>query len=59
MKYNDNKASWDPKVYDPVLGDFCRWTYEFSAGAFMVVDLQGVSNDEEFILTDPAARSST
>ncbi|CAE7572786.1 vwkA [Symbiodinium natans] len=54
VKYNDNKASWDPKVYDPVLGDFCRWTYEFSAGAFMVVDLQGVSNDEEFILTDPA-----
>ena len=55
LKYSDNKACWNPKVYDPVLGDFCKWTYRYSKGKFMVVDLQGVLTDDGFCLTDPAA----
>ena len=55
-KYNDNKASWVPNVYDPVLGDFCSWAYAFSAGKLMAVDLQGVLVDGCYTLTDPASR---
>ena len=58
VKYNDNKAFWDPKVYDTVLGHFCKWTHNFSKGQFMVVDLQGVCMDREFVLTDPVAQNA-
>eukprot|EP00747_Dinoflagellata_sp_TGD_P214767 gnl/TRDRNA2_/TRDRNA2_87575_c1_seq1.p1 gnl/TRDRNA2_/TRDRNA2_87575_c1~~gnl/TRDRNA2_/TRDRNA2_87575_c1_seq1.p1 ORF type:complete len:480 (-),score=91.59 gnl/TRDRNA2_/TRDRNA2_87575_c1_seq1:52-1422(-) len=53
-KYNDNKSVWNPKFYHQMLGDFTKWTYEFSSHEYMVVDLQGVEVDQTFVMTDPA-----
>ncbi len=51
-----NNAGHISKV-DQVLLRFTQWTYEYSCGDIMVVDLQGVETDTEYILTDPAILS--
>eukprot|EP00747_Dinoflagellata_sp_TGD_P203364 gnl/TRDRNA2_/TRDRNA2_76990_c1_seq1.p1 gnl/TRDRNA2_/TRDRNA2_76990_c1~~gnl/TRDRNA2_/TRDRNA2_76990_c1_seq1.p1 ORF type:complete len:264 (-),score=38.77 gnl/TRDRNA2_/TRDRNA2_76990_c1_seq1:415-1095(-) len=54
LKYNDNRGGWNAKIYNEALGAFTRWTYHFSSGRYMVVDLQGVQDGDEFVFTNPA-----
>jgi hypothetical protein len=55
QKYVDNAAHWDEYLLDEVntLPLFARWTHDFTEGYMMVADLQGIEEDNEYILTDP------
>ena len=40
--------------YSSTLDAFCHWTYDFTNGYLVVVDLQGISKEDSYILTDPS-----
>ena len=37
-----------------LLQAFSHWTYDVTSGTMLVVDLQGVQKEGQFILTDPS-----
>ena len=53
IKYSNNVGYWDDDEFDETLARFSQWTHEVTRGYMMVVDLQGVKTDKEYILTDP------
>ncbi len=53
-KFNNNYGYVSGKNYNEILNAFSHWTYKYTKGYMMVVDLQGVISGSKFILTDPA-----
>ncbi len=54
-KFNNNFGFvHSDESYHQALNAFSHWTYEFTDGYMMVVDLQGVVSGSKYILTDPA-----
>ncbi len=54
-KFNNNFGFvHSDEKYHQALNAFSHWTYEFTDGYMMVVDLQGVVSGSKYILTDPA-----
>lgn len=43
--------------FSDLLQAFSHWTYVVTSSNMIVVDLQGVERDDEFILTDPSIHS--
>jgi len=59
IKYNNNYG-WkrqDSDFDDLLAQAFSHFTYEYSMGLMMVVDIQGVTQENELIITDPAIHS--
>ncbi|CAF0763137.1 unnamed protein product [Didymodactylos carnosus] len=54
QKWNNNSGGVHMVDYSTTLQAFSHWTYHFTAGRLMVVDLQGVRSDNVYLLTDPA-----
>ncbi len=57
-KWTNNNGSIDPDC-DDVLQTFMHYSWVESQGEMMVADLQGVRNNLEFLLTDPAILSNS
>ncbi len=53
-KFNNNNGYVSDENYHQILNAFSHWTYQYTDGFMMVVDLQGVIWGSEFVLTDPA-----
>ncbi len=53
-KFNNNYGYVSGRNYNEILNAFSHWTYNYTKGYIMVVDLQGVISGSKFILTDPA-----
>jgi len=59
IKYNNNYG-WKSQSLDSdnlLAQAFSHFTYEYSMGLMMVVDIQGVIQENELIITDPAIHS--
>lgn len=55
QKWNNNSGGVSMDDYASVLQSFSHWTYQFTRGRLMVVDLQGVKTpDKMYFLIDPA-----
>ena len=58
VKYNSNCGFVNKMEYTATLNAFSHWTYHYTDGYLMVVDLQGVKIEKDgkvtFLLTDPA-----
>lgn len=54
-KFNSN-GGWETKT-SSIVHTFCHWTFCASGYNYVVCDLQGVEDQENFILTDPAIHS--
>jgi len=52
QRYSNNIGWWEPNS-PTALMKFTRWTHEATKGHMMVVDLQGVSTPQGWLLTDP------
>lgn len=52
-KWNTNCGYVNEKDYSATLDAFCHWTYDFTNGYLVVVDLQGISTEDSYTLTDP------
>ena len=59
IKYNNNYGWVNNKICKSSLiaQAFSHFTYEFSMGTILVVDVQGVFKDEKLYITDPAIHS--
>ena len=53
-KFNNNYGFVSDEDYHQTLNAFSHWTYQYTGGYMMVVDLQGVVDGAHFRLTDPA-----
>eukprot|EP00746_Dinoflagellata_sp_MGD_P002635 gnl/MRDRNA2_/MRDRNA2_105160_c0_seq1.p1 gnl/MRDRNA2_/MRDRNA2_105160_c0~~gnl/MRDRNA2_/MRDRNA2_105160_c0_seq1.p1 ORF type:complete len:1066 (+),score=191.69 gnl/MRDRNA2_/MRDRNA2_105160_c0_seq1:78-3275(+) len=51
-RFSNNIGWWEPDA-PATLMKFSRWTHEITRGHLMVVDLQGVSTSDGWLLTDP------
>jgi len=58
-KYNNNYGwvNHNETKANMIAQAFSHFTYEYSLGAMLVVDIQGVYNDDHLIITDPAIHS--
>ncbi|CAF1459585.1 unnamed protein product [Adineta ricciae] len=55
QKWNNNSGGVSMEDYASTLQSFSHWTYQYTCGRLMVVDLQGVkTQDNGYLLTDPA-----
>ena len=54
VKWSNNLGSTNTEDYETVLDAFSHFTYEFTNGFLIVVDLQGEKKNGNFHLTDPA-----
>ena len=50
-KWNTNCGYVNEADYSSTLDAFCHWTYDFTNGYLVVVDLQGISKEDSYILT--------
>ena len=53
-KWNSNAGYVSDKIYSSTLDAFSHWTYDITDGFLVVVDLQGVDREKQYILTDPS-----
>ncbi|XP_046841768.1 alpha-protein kinase vwkA-like [Xenia sp. Carnegie-2017] len=53
VKFNNSAGFVNENVYTATLSAFSHWTYCVTDGYLMVVDLQGVKDDTQYVLTDP------
>jgi len=53
VKYSNNTGYWNDEMLDESLLRFTDYTFMATRGYLIVTDLQGVSNEGEFFLTDP------
>ncbi|KAL3922042.1 MAG: hypothetical protein SGILL_002420 [Bacillariaceae sp.] len=53
-RFSNNTGYWNEDEINQSLLLFTQFTFEKTGGFLMVTDLQGVRNEDEFILTDPA-----
>ncbi|CAF0748197.1 unnamed protein product [Adineta ricciae] len=53
-KWNNNSGYVSLQNFSAALQAFSHWTYQYTNGRLMVVDLQGVQNEGVYHLTDPA-----
>eukprot|EP00475_Leptophrys_vorax_P024766 TRINITY_DN3426_c0_g1_i6.p1 TRINITY_DN3426_c0_g1~~TRINITY_DN3426_c0_g1_i6.p1 ORF type:complete len:587 (+),score=166.02 TRINITY_DN3426_c0_g1_i6:22-1782(+) len=55
VKFVDNACHFNESLFDgpATLPAFMKFTYEFTGGWLMVVDLQGVDSGDKYYLTDP------
>ena len=53
-KWNTNCGYVNEADYSSTLDAFCHWTYDFTNGCLVVVDLQGISKEDSHVLTDPS-----
>ena len=56
-KWNGNCGYVNEENYSAVLDAFSHWTYKITKGFLIIVDLQGVEQESEYILTDPSIHS--
>ena len=52
-----NQLNENEDIFSRTLGAFSHWSYVITDNYLMICDLQGVKNDEAYILTDPAINS--
>ncbi|OMJ65255.1 hypothetical protein SteCoe_38688 [Stentor coeruleus] len=60
IKFNNNNGFVNKEIeaMHPLLQTFTHFTYHYTSGILMVVDVQGVINDEYYKLTDPAIHTA-
>jgi hypothetical protein len=58
IKFNNNYGHVNDDVNSSTMPAFSHWTFHESNGALLVCDLQGVLNNENYRLTDPAIHST-
>ena len=54
QKWNTNAGYVNEELYSTTLDAFCHWTHDFTEGFLVVVDLQGISKENSYFLTDPS-----
>ena len=54
FKWNNNGGLVNEDMYACTLNAFSHWTYQFTNEYLMVSDLQGMTDGESYLLTDPA-----
>lgn len=54
QKWNDNAGYVNQGNPSELLQAFSHWTYDVTASIMMVVDLQGVEKEHQYVLTDPS-----
>ena len=53
-KWNNNYGYVNEEYFSSLLDAFSHWTYVITEGYLIVVDLQGIEENNQFILTDPS-----
>jgi len=57
-KFNSN-SGWENITCGASMGALSHWTYHYTNGTKLLVDLQGVKNNSGYILTDPVICSGS
>ncbi|XP_013396847.1 eukaryotic elongation factor 2 kinase [Lingula anatina] len=57
QKFNANNGWVNPNMNVSLIPAFSHWTWAHSGGKYLVCDIQGVRDDDEYLLTDPAIHS--
>ena len=53
-KWNNNCGFVNEEFFSGLLDAFSHWTYVITENYLIVVDLQGIDQDDQYILTDPS-----